>query len=68
MRLGGQNSSFIYIILHPGVFRILVGMIPKFLNSKYGIILKSGKADRFGEAVTKILRIISFLQMVEYGT
>ena len=48
-----DKSNFVYIILHPGIFRILVGIVSKFLNSEYGIILKTGKADRFGVAVTK---------------
>ena len=53
-------SNFIYIILHPGIFRIIVGVISKFLNGEYGIILISGRADRFGDAVTKNITYYKF--------
>ena len=55
-----DSSNFVYIILHPGIFRIVVGVISKFLNSEYGIVLKSGKADRYGEAVTKNITYYKF--------
>ena len=55
-----ENSFFIYINFHPGVFKIVTNVISKFLSNEYAIILKSGKTDRYGVAATKNIAYYKF--------
>ena len=55
-----ESNYFIYIILHPGIFRLIASVLSKFLHSEFNMKLKSGKPDKFGKATTKIISNFSF--------
>ena len=42
-----ENCYFFYLAFHPGVFKVLCPMIAKFLDENFGIVLKSGRPDKF---------------------
>ena len=55
-----ENSYFLYLALHPGVFKLVCPVIVQFLQTEYSIQLRSGKPDRFGEATIKNVTYFNF--------
>merc|ERR1712179_512879 len=48
-----KDCYYFYFNFHPGVYRILIKDITKILNDDFGIKLKSGRPERFGDATIK---------------
>ena len=55
-----EDCYSFYISFHPGVFKTLCPMIGNFLGERCGITLKSGRPDKFGEAVIKNITYFDF--------
>ena len=48
-----KDCYYFYFNFHPGVYKILIKDITKILNDDFGIKLKSGRPERFGDATIK---------------
>ena len=55
------DRYFFYVNFHPGVYRTLVPVIAQYMDQYFGITLKSGKPDKFGEVIIKNITYFDFV-------